>query len=511
MDPSQSNSDERPSKRRRTETSAVPRDGPDAGDVLEANKTDPTSEGPATTHAQKKKGKEKKNKGRRDRRATSYHKEEGEGLTELGSEVRAGPKAPRLPKRQCALLIGFCGSGYSGMQIQPPPLKTIEGTLFQALVTAGAVSEDNANDPVKVALARAARTDAGVHAAGNIVSMKMIMHVPGVPDLVARINELLSPEIRVWGYVRVQNSFNARIACDSRKYTYYFPSYLLLPPKPGSNLHRVLSQHAEASGHSRSSLSHPFWDDPTSSKEVDMQRKRAWRVGQDQIEKLRAATQRFLGTRNFHNFTIGHDACGISRPLRVPISFLVKIADPVTYGETEWISVLFHGQSFMLHQRKMMSSLILSARTSTPDSVIPELYKESNVFIPKMPSLGLLLEEPIFSSYNTRMNGVNKNLQPDNPDYRPAIDFEQYRSQIEEFKDQFIYKNMREIEDRDGLFDAWIRMVDNYAGNDLLYLNPEGTIPEAAIIQKGERRENPFRERRIFDATNKKQLADTEG
>jgi hypothetical protein len=33
---------------------------------------------------------------------------------------------------------------------QPSPLKTIEGTLFQALATAGAVSEDNADDPVKV-------------------------------------------------------------------------------------------------------------------------------------------------------------------------------------------------------------------------------------------------------------------------------------------------------------------------------------------------------------------------
>jgi len=61
---------------------------------------------------------------------------------------------------------------------------------------------------------------------------------------------------------------------------------------------------------------------------------------------------------------------------------------------------------------------------------------------------------------------------------------------------------MREIEDRDGLFDAWIRMVDNYAGNDLLYLNPEGEIPEEAIIKKGERREHPFRERRVFDATS---------
>jgi len=52
-----------------------------------------------------------------------------------------------------------------------------------------------------VGLARAARTDAGVHAAGNVVSLKMIMHVPGVKDLIEKINEELPPEIRLWGYV----------------------------------------------------------------------------------------------------------------------------------------------------------------------------------------------------------------------------------------------------------------------------------------------------------------------
>ena len=53
----------------------------------------------------------------------------------------------------------------------------------------------------QVNLGRAARTDAGVHAAGNIVSMKMITSIPDVPDLTARINEILPPEIRLWGYV----------------------------------------------------------------------------------------------------------------------------------------------------------------------------------------------------------------------------------------------------------------------------------------------------------------------
>jgi len=34
-----------------------------------------------------------------------------------GNESTDQPKVLRLPKRQCALLIGFCGSGYSGMQM----------------------------------------------------------------------------------------------------------------------------------------------------------------------------------------------------------------------------------------------------------------------------------------------------------------------------------------------------------------------------------------------------------
>ena len=66
----------------------------------------------------------------------------------------------------------------------------------------------------------------------------------------------------------------------------------------------------------------------------------------------------------------------------------------------------------------------------------------------------------------------------------------------------------------------------------MLYLNPKGTIPPTAVVKKGEWRENPFREKKRFDATsfsvddnraklvdedeeethlNKADLADTEG
>jgi len=45
-------------------------------------------------------------------------------------------------------------------------------------------------------------------------------------------------------------------------------------------------------------------------------------------------------------------------------------------------------------------------------------------------------------------------------------------------------------------------MVDNYAGNDLLYFNSTGLIPEQSVVVKGVKRPNPFREKRIFDSTS---------
>ena len=50
-------------------------------------------------------------------------------------------------------------------------------------------------------------------------------------------------------------------------------------------------------------------------------------------------------------------------------------------------------------------------------------------------------------------------------------------------------------------FDAWIQTIDTYSGSDLLYFNPKGTIPDVAVIHKGVRRENPFREKKKFNTT----------
>ncbi|KAJ7583178.1 pseudouridine synthase [Mycena floridula] len=414
------------------------------------------------------------------------------------------PKEPRLPKRQCALLLGFCGSAYRGMQYQKPPpgqpdYPTIEGELFEALIRAGAISKDNANDPLKVNLARAARTDAGVHAAGNIVSLKMITAIPGQQEtMLERINRELPQDIRVWDFIRVQNSFSARTSCDSRKYIYFFPSYLLLPPKPGSGILASLQR----AGRSLPSLpGSSFWEGHESDTlEQDLVRKRLWRVSDDYLEPLKNIAQKFEGTHNFHNFTMSREPkeATNSRFLKS-----VEIEPPAIYGGTEWLAVKLHGQSFMIHQiRKMMFALIMSCRTGTPATLIEQLYSpHSTVFIPKMPALGLLLEYPLFDVYNTRVQTLS-DLAPSHPDYRPKIDFGLHEATMKEFKQKYIYDRMRDVEDRKGLFDAWICSVDSYSGDELLYLNTEGRLLPEVLIRKGEARTMPFRENRTFDRTS---------
>lgn len=90
-------------------------DGPSTDvDNLKRSEFDSESDGeilPKLSGVQAQKGKQKQKK--RGRRA----REEVERAPQLDEEGNVIPKIPRYPKRQCALLLGFCGSGYSGMQM----------------------------------------------------------------------------------------------------------------------------------------------------------------------------------------------------------------------------------------------------------------------------------------------------------------------------------------------------------------------------------------------------------
>ncbi|KAL7272573.1 tRNA pseudouridine synthase 1 [Rhizina undulata] len=179
----------------------------------------------------------------RENRAKRQKVDAGEdGETKEGEvEGEEAEKEERKPKRKVAVLIGYCGTGYKGMQLNPPH-KSIEGDLFEAMVKAGAISKANSNDPKKSSLVRCARTDKGVHAAGNVISLKLIIEDP---DIVTKINSHLPDQIRVWGIVRTVGSFSCYQQCDSRRYEYLLPSHVFLPPHPKSFLAKVCRETAE--------------------------------------------------------------------------------------------------------------------------------------------------------------------------------------------------------------------------------------------------------------------------
>ena len=101
------------------------------------------------------------------------------------------------------------------------------------------------DDPKKSSLVRCARTDKGVHAAGNVISLKLIVEDP---KIVETINENLPPQIRVWGIERTTGGFSCYQTCDSRWYEYLIPTFAYLPPHPQSYLGKKLVESAEKEG-----------------------------------------------------------------------------------------------------------------------------------------------------------------------------------------------------------------------------------------------------------------------
>ncbi|EMC99262.1 hypothetical protein BAUCODRAFT_129467 [Baudoinia panamericana UAMH 10762] len=536
----------------------------------------------------------------------------------------------RRPKRKVAVLIGYSGTGYKGMQITPSE-RTIEGDLFAAFIRAGAISKANAEDPKKVSLVRCARTDKGVHAAGNMISLKLIVEDE---DIVERINKELSPQIRVWGVERTVGSFSCYQACDSRWYEYLIPSHAFLPPHPGSWLGRKLEEHADEVGdreayEGRQEEVKRFWErvdadeisrvlqtidediraevvkalqgedeavattgaadveegeqrvvkaavtesdandadvgaeerteeaaiiinapaaqnqpddavtdasktaeagnataragdaepmpdtmvdsaislppqqpptsaiEPNDSAKADqptlapashdrqtrlraatkslraayITAKRRYRIPTQRIARIQAALDKFVGTHNYHNYTVQKTYRDPSAKRHIK-SFVVN-PKPILIGEgddeadkSEWLSLKVHGQSFMMHQiRKMIGMVTLLVRCGSNLDTLSHSFGEDKYSIPKVPGLGLLLERPVFDSYN--------NIQAAKHD-RPPLLFGKFEREMEEFKQREIYQRIFREEEERNEFGRFFAHVDNFKEGYFLYVTSKG-------------------------------------
>lgn len=116
--------------------------------------------------------------------------------------------------------IEYDGSPFAGWAVQPG-LRTIQGELETALATV-------LREPVRLTVA--GRTDAGVHALGQVASFDCVASPPA--DLARSLNALTPPEITVTAAVLAPDDFNARHSALSRTY-----AYLVLPRRTPSPFH----------------------------------------------------------------------------------------------------------------------------------------------------------------------------------------------------------------------------------------------------------------------------------
>ena len=202
------------------------------------------------------------------------------------------------------------------------------------------------------------------------------------------MNQYLPKQIRVWGYSRVNNSFQAKNNCDSRIYEYLLPTYVLDIVDP--DLY-PFSTVAVESGIGDAVLNFEDRELQRPDKKVfDMMR--SFRIDGPTLVKLKELFKQYEGTNtNFHNFTVGKHFKDRSSVRNIH-SFTV--GEPFIKNGLEWVSLKVHGQSFMLHQiRKMVGMVVMMIRTKTPNSLLKLCFGETRLNIPKAPALGLLLEQ----------------------------------------------------------------------------------------------------------------------
>lgn len=211
--------------------------------------------------------------------------------------------------------IAYVGTNYHGLAVQElASVPTVEAQLFEALIKTRLVQDRHS-----CKYSRCGRTDKGVHAAGNYISLNLRVKPAGDSgggdyDYPSILNGVLPADIRALAAARAPSGFDARFSCLYRIYKYHFPI-----------------------------------------------------VGED-LERMNRAAQHFLGEHDFRNFC-KIDVEHVTNFCRCMLKVSVKA---LAYGEVG--EVLVVGTAFLWHQvRCMVAVLLLVGQGLEEPSVVAEL------------------------------------------------------------------------------------------------------------------------------------------
>lgn len=116
--------------------------------------------------------------------------------------------------------VSYDGTAYSGWQIQPNAT-TVEGTLRQAVCSLFGAD---------IELIGASRTDAGVHALGNVAVFDVDTRIPA-PKIAYALNARLPDDIRVWQSIQVEDGWHPRHNDCVKTYEYSIYNDIFENPK----------------------------------------------------------------------------------------------------------------------------------------------------------------------------------------------------------------------------------------------------------------------------------------
>jgi tRNA pseudouridine38-40 synthase len=216
------------------------------------------------------------------------------------------------------ITLAYDGTEYSGWQIQLGQT-TIQGLLNAAL-------DKLEGSPVTTFAA--GRTDAGVHAEGQIVSFRLAKIWSG-EQLRKALNGNLPPDIRVLEAAPANEDFHARFDAKGKIYRY-----------------RIFTGE----------VMNPFW--------VRYAWHYPYRLNQ---EKLAADAQTFIGTHDFTAFTVA--GCEVKTRVRT-------VTDVQIEREADLLTLYFSGEGFLRYQvRTMVGALIEANRGRLKAGSIAELIE----------------------------------------------------------------------------------------------------------------------------------------
>ena len=223
--------------------------------------------------------------------------------------MRAENKAEmKLRRRNIALTVAYDGTNYNGFQWQSPPRRAVQNVLEDRL-------EKIFGD--KIELAAAGRTDAGVHAFGQVVNFFTNGRI-ALEKIPIAASSVLPSDIVVREAREVDKNFSALHSAKSKIYLY-----------------RIL----------RDAASNPFVN------------RFAWHIFRPlDVEAMRAALKILIGTHDFSSFKAAGGAPNMN-PVRT--IFEVEMFEEKIFGG-DCLTIKIHASGFLYHMARNIVALTVA-------------------------------------------------------------------------------------------------------------------------------------------------------